>query len=296
MAAQNGGKTRSGSVQSAKESSKCAKCKKSVKKNDSGLACEICETWYHAECVSMSEDEFRDFEKNEVGQKMHWFCPDCEKGTLSMLKTVKRLEQRQSKLEEETEKVKASVQDQNKKIDEQNVKIDVIEKNIDKRIDAKVEDRLSEDKEREKRSLNIIIHNIEEPGASLSSQQKIVTDLRVVSEVMAAHMDMEVEVTECIRLGKPREGPGKPRPLRIRVKDQNTKSTILRNSPKLKSVPDPKVNSIFINPDLTLMQRDDDKKLRDECKSRRDAGEDVIIRAGKVIPRYSKEKPPDMSA
>lgn len=44
-------------------------------------------------------------------------------------------------------------------------------------------------------------------------------------------------------------------------------------------------NNVFISPDLTQTERNEQYVLRQECRARKSAGEDVIVRSGKVIPR-----------
>jgi hypothetical protein len=44
-------------------------------------------------------------------------------------------------------------------------------------------------------------------------------------------------------------------------------------------------NNVFISPDLTQTERNEQYVLRQECRARKIAGEDVIVRAGKVIRR-----------
>ena len=42
-------------------------------------------------------------------------------------------------------------------------------------------------------------------------------------------------------------------------------------------------NNVFINPDLTRQQREEQYKLRQELKRRRAGGEEVIIRKGLIV-------------
>jgi hypothetical protein len=44
-------------------------------------------------------------------------------------------------------------------------------------------------------------------------------------------------------------------------------------------------NNVFISPDLTPTERKEQYVLRQECRARKAAGEDVIVRSGKVITR-----------
>ena len=59
------------------------------------------------------------------------------------------------------------------------------------------------------------------------------------------------------------------------------RSTLLRNSRKLKNVSDMK--GIYIKPDLTVKERELEKTHINELKMRKLAGEKVFIRNGKVV-------------
>ena len=73
----------------------------------------------------------------------------------------------------------------------------------------------------------------------------------------------------------------KPRLIRVKCSDLNEKGRILRESRNLRNLPD--FQGIFINPDQTVVQRKRGAELRRELKSRREAGEDVRIRHGRVV-------------
>jgi len=53
---------------------KCGICEKSVGERDSGVQCEMCESWFHASCSGV-EEIYSMLGKNE---NLHWFCNQCE--------------------------------------------------------------------------------------------------------------------------------------------------------------------------------------------------------------------------
>ena len=81
------------------------------------------------------------------------------------------------------------------------------------------------------------------------------------------------------RLG--RKITDKTRPLLIPLPDISTKRQLLKLSKTLKD--SEAWNNIFISPDLTPMEREEGKKLKDELRRRRNEGEDVNIRRGKIV-------------
>ena len=72
--------------------------------------------------------------------------------------------------------------------------------------------------------------------------------------------------------------------LYVEMGDISTKRSILKQATKLRK--SSKWSNIYISPDLTLKERFLHKKLRDELKTRKNAGEkDLYIKRGKIITR-----------
>ena len=68
----------------------------------------------------------------------------------------------------------------------------------------------------------------------------------------------------------------------MRVRDLTDKGRLLSRAKKLRYVPE--MNKIYIVPDLTLVQQQEDKKLREEVKRLRENGvANVKIYKGKVL-------------
>jgi len=69
--------------------------------------------------------------------------------------------------------------------------------------------------------------------------------------------------------------------LKVTFKNQETRQEIVRKARLLRNMPP--YRNIFVNPDLTLKQRQERKELNEELKRRRVLGEEVMIWKGKVI-------------
>ena len=81
--------------------------------------------------------------------------------------------------------------------------------------------------------------------------------------------------------------------MKVVLTNEEEKKRLLRNSPTVRKV-DPKTvafdpNKIFICPDLTILQREEDYKLREELKKRRQDDPNWIIRGKKL---FRKDIPP----
>ena len=106
----------------------------------------------------------------------------------------------------------------------------------------------------------------------------------------------EVEVVSVTRLRTKNEKG--PNPMRVRFRTEETKWKVLRNAKKLANAGE-NLKNIFIKKDMTLLEREQDYKLRQELKEKKleatqqNNGKVWIIRRGKVIDvsRKSNQKP-----
>ena len=62
-----------------------------------------------------------------------------------------------------------------------------------------------------------------------------------------------------------------------------TKREVLRNAKKLRNSSSDLLKKVYINPDLTVKQKEADKLLREEMWTRRGNGENVAIHRNKII-------------
>ena len=133
----------------------------------------------------------------------------------------------------------------------------------DKHIKTMFNDYINEEKEKAKRRLNIIIHNIPE-SASEDGNTRKKHDTDFVTDICQQHLNTKVSINKCFRIGK--KG-AKPRLLKISLGTELEKAIILHNCTKLR---DPKLlpvlHKVFITPDLTPKGRESNKNLRAQLK------------------------------
>ena len=117
---------------------------------------------------------------------------------------------------------------------------------------------LSEEKEKDKRKLNLILHNIPESTNSISDVRKQ-DDTDTAAAIFNQHLGIPTSVTNATRLGK--KGP-KPKILRVTVSSERDKAIILRNCMKVRSITEADyLKNFFITPDMTPMEREQNKAL-----------------------------------
>ena len=91
----------------------------------------------------------------------------------------------------------------------------------------------------------------------------------------------DLDIENATRVG--RIDARKPRLLRFKCKDDKQRTTLLKQSKMLNK--SDVFKAVFIFRDRTLLQRQMDKRLREDLSKKRAAGLDVMIRNGRVVPK-----------
>jgi len=140
------------------------------------------------------------------------------------------------------------------------------------------EDAYSEMEERHKRRKFLVISGLPEPCVG-SVEQRRLEDQQAIESLAEAIGVEDVNFENISRIGA--INSHKPRLLRLKCSSIRAKISLLRASKNLKRLS--KYRMVFINPDLTRHERERDKILRTELRDRRQAGEKVMIRSGRVV-------------
>lgn len=152
------------------------------------------------------------------------------------------------------------------------------------KIEEKLTSIYNECEDRKLRESNLIIAGIEEEKEG-TVDERIVKDKDKVKKVLSFLSVEEGSFTNVIRIGKPTNG--KPRLLRVKMRNVELKKRTLVSSKKLRT--SESYRQVYINPDYTKNEQEIQKKLRENLKKLRANGEDVIIFRGKIIKREEKQ-------
>ena len=141
----------------------------------------------------------------------------------------------------------------------------------------------NEIEQRHARRKNIIVRGLSESDDGSPSERNE-KDLHAVKEVLITLSIPDAPIKDVTRLG--RIVQGRSRLLRVRFHDLNLRNEILRKSSTLKN--STVYKNVYINRDLTKCEQMQQKELREELTKRRNLGEDVMIRDGKVVKRENQ--------
>lgn len=259
----------------------CGGCHKEVAKNSKSIACAVCEFWFHFACVEGMTDPFYDScaEAYKTWGYSAFFCKCCRKAMSKMNHCIKELKEEVESLktkveamEKEKEKVSQRVNKVEKRAEKVKEDLEGVEREMVNGMEKAKEEAKKEMKvelkREEKASTNIAVYGIKEPANEEERKKEEREKIEELARVLEVELEGEVEVQ--YRAGKKPEEGGKPRPLIVKVADDETRARILSSGRKLSRVDGWK--NVFVAPDSTFEQREErrknEKALRDDAAKR----------------------------
>ncbi|KAK3887870.1 hypothetical protein Pcinc_008020 [Petrolisthes cinctipes] len=142
-------------------------------------------------------------------------------------------------------------------------------------------ENLEEEREREKKRNNIIMFNVPESRKTEISEITY-EDRERCEEIFQGKLGVkDVKIQRIFRIG--RITTGKVRPVIMEMNEVGIKWELVKRSKKLKNDDDQVTQKIIIAPDLTKREREENDRLREESRHKRQNGGQWIIRKGKVV-------------
>ena len=254
------------------EDKPCVKCGGIINEGIKALQCEFCANWACLHCTEVPESMYDLFMEKEVSSFL-WSCESC----IHAIPTIKNLGRAMQGIRDEQSQTKVELNRLNSKVD-----------NLESSIEEKVQEAIEAYRDRESRKCNIIVHNIPESNKSEAKERRE-EDTMEVRRLFEDSLGLEeFEIQSTVRLGKKIEE--KHRLLKITVGSVKTKRDILSNSKKLRNADE--WSRVFITPDLTPKEREKSRRLREELKRRKDAGEEgLVIRKGEIVKVNQEDVP-----
>ena len=152
----------------------------------------------------------------------------------------------------------------------------------------------AEQKEKEKRRFNVIVHNLPESSAS-DAQVRKDDDITQCTTLFKKYMNASVSVTNAVRLGKKgirHDGTDvldngrdtRCRLLKITLNSHESKNVIMQSKHMLRNQSNPdSVRTLFITPDLTPLEQKKSKALRQQLTDMNRSGNAYVIKNGSIV-------------
>ena len=279
---------------------KCITCKKDAAVD--AIECQWCTSWEHKVCANVSKKEYSLL--NSASSNILFFCSTRTPKVLIALKTydvnlkIGSLEQKVTQLCDinnqfgpKLQTIEAMLSTLEKKIQQTELpKLSVPNEEPKKQFTSFMSSFMNEEKEKEKRRLNLIIHNVEESADANSSVRKN-HDINLIDSALRQYLGISTKIEKAIRLGKRTDNLSttKPRLLKITISFVQDKAKILRSCTKLSNRENPvEIQKLFITPDLTPCEQEANKALRTELKELNKEQNLYRIKNGKIVRRENQ--------
>ena len=244
----------------------CPKCDKNCSKTQHSLQCNCCEQWLHKDCVEgMTDAYYENVQKSfDLFGSSAFLCKTCRKVVTKLTRGQKELEAKVKTLEREKEELAKRVEQLEKKTSQNEGGLKKVETGLEKAKEEVKEEVRLDMIEKEERRNNMVIYGLDERDKDVAKERAKDDEEKVKKIWEALDIDMEEEEVEVkFRAGKKRDD-GKPRPLIIRFKEEEKKERALNEARKLARKEGWK--KVFLSPDLTPKQREEDRKKEEERK------------------------------
>ena len=258
----------------------CLECDEECKKGQRALLCDRCSLWTHSSCTDVEDDVYDlFFEKGSKLSCFRYFCKKCDNKVTEALEKYAKLEEDTKTLKSEMKVVQGQIAD--------------IQTTIKTAVKDNISTVMDDHRELEKRKMNLIVFGLPElmsengQKQEWNTQQLVDRDIEEISKLITDELGVGLSprngILNARRLGGFKKNSDKPRPLRIEFKNLDTKRDVLTNAKKFRNSNVNIAKNIFINPDLTEKQRENDKILREKMWSQRQMGKNVIIKRGQLV-------------
>jgi hypothetical protein len=265
----------------------CQVCKKSFEDTDDKLiSCDRCDKWFCLTCSGLDPQVYDFLNDETTGNSIMWLCGECKAPAIRAVKADMEIEARctefltkfQEEVKEEINQVKTEVRE---------LKINQ-ETNLKEMKKEVIEEAIKEVRERQERSLNLIVFNVDESNTD-DAEESMREDMRKLSNILKK-IGVNATLANPTRLGKKENNN---RPLRVRTANTGDMTKILGASKKLRDFEE--LEGVYINKDRTPLERAQWKQLMEERKEKnseaKEAGreENWVIRNNRVVQGRPKD-------
>jgi len=168
--------------------------------------------------------------------------------------------------------------------------MDTLRPSMESVIHSTVESLLCEEKEKENRKINLILHQIPE-SISEDVLERKAHDTDQVKVIFQNYLKVDFQTDTVVHIDK--KDHQKTRLLKVDFPSEKPKKQVLHNSSKLRDTSNPDwIKKVFITPDLTPKQQEENKVLREKlAELNKSAPRSYYIKCGQIIRREGHPPP-----
>ena len=287
---------------------KCRECDEvciDIPKKDEecSIKCDSCNSWIHRTCSNITPSAWNAISTN---QNILYSCDVCLEKKGKEVNEIREIKELLKENIRETKNFMAQVEEKiyqtvdkmieekignqtqtQEKLDKMLKDVKETETNIEKKIQTEVKIYLDKANEKESRKNNLIIMRLPEQETENPEEELKKDEIEIKKIFDQTNPELKSELTKILnenkikRLGRKKTDKTKPRPIKVTLPDGDMKEQIFKGCKNLKNS---NFKNISIQNDLTLEEREEGFKLRQEMRERKEKGEDICIFRGKIIP------------
>ena len=235
------------------------------------VCCNSCELWYHFGCIDgMNKEYFDNCKKGfELNGYSAFLCKVCRKVLTAIKKSMKDLKDEVKEMKDKMVVLELEKEALAQKLEKMEMKAEKVTERVvgvEKEVSTGMEKAMEEVKKdvktelvaREERGCNVVVYGLDETNEEDVAQWKTKEQKKVDDVIAKLGVNVKGDVSVKFRAGKRRGDGDKPRPVIVRVDDDETRMSIFKNAPRLSRMDETK--RVFFAPDLTWQQREEERK------------------------------------
>lgn len=264
----------------------CGLCGVTVKESDKALECEVCRCWYHIKCADIPADLYKCISRYKGKSGIHFYCAQCDVEAMKLVSVVKVLKEKQDKMEVVVDELKKEVKEMKVQMglvrgyaeaasEKRGERGNSEEAVVSIRGGRDMQMQVTEAMERDRRKFNLVLMGVVEDETDSSGKDLAMEVLR----------ELKVDEGNGFEyVGRVGRKATRPRPIRIKFGSMEAKRGLLTRAKNLRDIT--KFSRIYISNDLTRLQQEQDKKLRDKLREFREEGKLGVKISNGTIMQY----------
>ena len=289
------------------KSMKCPKCDVTVvPKKDEYLACKLCDSVWHKQCLptALDEETFQLLKRNEKKDlNLYWYCTkQCDRAAAKFLSGMAYLEEEVTKTKEKVGVIENKVENirEGKFSEKMTEKVKTIAQemmqatgaaDVEEIVNTKAKEQLAEAENRAKRQTNLIIFKLPESKKPNNDDRKKEDRDKIIN--VLTECEINHELVDTTRLGKASKDGDRPTRLTFvsqAARDNTLSNLIKKKRSLLGQDSDSQLLTLGFRKDMTPKERKEEEELYKIIKQKREeskaSGDDTarwVVRNGQVV-------------
>ena len=234
--------------------------------------------WFHIKCEGITDEIYKCL--NVGGDQVHWYCKSCNNKALDAMKLIQGFKEKIDVFEARIDSFTSQVEN-----------LTLMKGSFAEKLREMINEEVDEIKEKDMRKCNVVLSNIPEQTEHEDNVETTVNVPDTVKELVHSVLRADdIQIISTNRVPSSRKhGGSNTSNHKIMVKLESLNPTDCK---KLRH--EERWNKVFINPDLTVKEREMHFELKQQLKQRKENGErNLVIDRGRIVHYNKKSSNPE---